>query len=247
MADLAQATSVQAVADHVQERYGYGDFTGIGAEHLPTLISCVAEIDRLAAVFVHTTVPLPHAPDSKFYGLGTTLSLHCPPNVKGQMGGAWGATKWTTLHNQDGSFARANGPVIWLNPQVFIEGTGLYGEIGFTFARSPIEATIHEFGHVVADLTPDAEKELQGAVYATYGFGDSHRRTSIGRDVSIYALGSSEEQHAEVFTVLNAEGGLARLKSDAARTRLRRLGQLTNQRLRGGKAGWRLGPTVRGL
>lgn len=244
---LATLTTVPQLASYVRLRYGYGDFTGIGEENFLTLQACIAAVDALALLFPQTTNPLSGAPDSKFQGIGTVLSAFCPPNIKGQMGDDWGATKWVTLHHPDGSFDRANGPVIWLNPSVFASGSGLLGDIGFIFARTPLEATIHEFGHVVAALTPQAELQLQRAVYHLYGFAIPRQRISLGRDVSIYALGSSSEQYAEIFAVLHVAGGLERLKSQAARTRLRTLARLTNQYLRAGHAGYLLSPAVRGL
>lgn len=225
--------SISAAQDYVSSRYGYADFTGIKDEDLPALQSVVATIDRLAAEFPQTTGALNQQGTGetqwRFGGIGTYASPGCPRAVLELGADAWGSTRNSVGGTEDRPYS---GPYIWLNPDGFSEGSGLLGEIGFTFGNGVEEAAIHEFAHVVEATTPDAERAFDRALAEVYSY--DHPRVSVGRDVSIYAAGNDHrETYAEVFTVLHTDGGLDRLPSAAARERVEDLQRATQEQWEG--------------
>ena len=222
--NLRACKTLADLSAYVGTRYGYADFTGIPEEDLPVLRDCVAEIDRLTAKFPNTLVNQSSESGRTwmFTGIGTTSSPECPRNVKELMGDAWGATKGLSQHG---------GPRIWLNtasPEIFRDGTGMMGQIGFTLERTSQEAMVHEFGHVVHETERHALANAREAFWSVYGDASKPMR-QLGRDLGIYAMGTEEERYATFFSALNSPGLIDRLPTEAARNRVHKVQRLTNQ------------------
>lgn len=234
-AGLAGCRSVKAVAAYVRDKYGYGDFTGLKESDLPALKESIAAIDRMAEEFPEALVlDDPDAggrPDFpiiwKFNGIGTTSSPECPGNVRDLMGDAWGATK-----------GLSSGIRIWINTaegSSFDDGSGDLGLIGFTVAKGPAEAMVHEWGHVMHVKYSHSLQDAQWSIGDVYDSFAKPRR-QVFRDTSIYAGFSEEERYAEVFAILHIPRAFAE-RSAAAQARLLRVQKLVNKRAHYGQGG----------
>lgn len=232
---------------YARKRFGYADFSGLKDSDLPTLQTVIDQIDRLADKYPQTAPSrpdwvTPSSPSWGFGGVGTYDSPECPQKVRDLGQDAWAVTNNgggfdpTSIGHQPGNpenvegYKATQGPYIWFRPDGFSDiKDSMLGQIGFMLSRNTEEAAIHEFGHVVAATTEDSVGAFGRALYDVYNPAENPR-TSIGRDVSVYAADRShEEGFAEIFLIANTKDGMSRLPSDAARARVARVIRLTNK------------------